>query len=69
MASVSESSFENRLNNAQTLLTHLQSIANYSELNSDLSIANLNSKVQELLVTNLEIAVKAQTYSVSVDAK
>lgn len=69
MASVSESSFGNRLNNAQTLATHLQSIANYSELNSELSIANLNSKVQELLVTNAEIAVKAQTYSASVDAK
>ena len=47
MASVSESSFGNKLNNAQTLATHLQSIANYSELNSELSIANLNSKVQE----------------------
>ena len=69
MASVSESSFGNRLNNAQTLATHLESIANYSELNSELSIANLNSKVQELLITNSEIAIKAQTYSASVDAK
>ena len=58
MASVSESSFGNRLNNAQILATHLQSIENYSELNSELSIANLNSKVQELLVTNAEIATK-----------
>ena len=69
MASVSESSFGNRLNNALTLETHLQSIANYSELNSELSIANLNSKVQELLVTNAEIATKVQTYSAAVDAK
>ena len=69
MANVSESSFGNRLNNAQTLATHLESISNYSELNTELSIANLNSKVQELLITNLEIAVKAQTYSASVDAK
>ena len=45
MASISENSFGKRLENAQALATNLQSFANYSELNAELSIVNLNSKV------------------------
>ena len=69
MASISENSFGKRLENAQALSTNLQSFANYSELNAELSIVNLNSKVQELLLNNAEVASKAQTYSASVTAK
>ena len=69
MASVSESSFGKRLENAQALATHLQSIENYAELNAELSIANLNIKIQELQTNNAEVATKSQTYSMSVDAK
>ena len=69
MASISENSFGKRLENAQALSTNLQSFTNYSELNAELSIGNLNSKVQELLLNNAEVASKAQTYSASVNAK
>ena len=48
MASISENSFGKRLENAQALSTNLQTFINYSELNAELSIVNLNSKVQEL---------------------
>ena len=69
MASISENSFGKRLENAQALSTNLQSFANYSELNTELSIENLNSKVLELLNNNAEVASKSQTYSSSVTAK
>lgn len=69
MASLSESSFGKRLDNAQALATHLQSFTNYAELNAELSIANLNAKVQELLTNNSQVATKSQSYSMSVDAK
>jgi hypothetical protein len=69
MANISETSFGKRLDNAQALATNLQEFGNYSELNAELSIANLNSKVQELLSTNTEVATKIQTYSMTIDAK
>lgn len=69
MASISETSFGKKLDNAQALATHLQSFNNYAELNSELSIANLNSKVQELLNNNADVASKLQSYSISVEAK
>ena len=69
MARVSESSFGKRLDNAQALATHIQFFANYTELNSELSVANLNSKVQELQTNNGDVAGKLQSYSISVDAK
>ena len=69
MASISETSFGKKLDNAQALATHLQSFNNYSELNTELSIANLNSKVQELLNNNADVASKLQSYSISVEAK
>ena len=47
MANISETSFGKRLDNAQALATNLQEFGNYSELNAELSIANLNSKVQQ----------------------
>ena len=69
MANISETSFGKRLENAQALATHLQEFENYTKLNAELSIANLNSKVQELLSTNTEVATKIQTYSMTIDAK
>jgi hypothetical protein len=69
MASISETSFGKKLDNAQALATHLQSFNNYAELNSELSIINLNSKVQELLNNNAVVASKLQSYSISVEAK
>jgi hypothetical protein len=69
MASISETSFGKRLDNAQALATNLQEFGNYSELNAELSIQNLNNKVQELLTTNSEVATKIQSYSMTIDAK
>lgn len=69
MPSISETSFGKKLDNAQALATHLQSFGNYAELNAELSIANLNSKVQELLTNNSDVAGKLQSYSISVEAK
>ena len=69
MASISENSFGKRLDNAQALATHIQSFGNYTELNAELSVSNLNSKVQELLNNNAEVASKLQSYSMVVDAK
>jgi hypothetical protein len=69
MASMSETSFGKRLDNAQALATNLQEFGNYSELNAELSIQNLNNKVQELLTTNSEVATKIQSYSMTIDAK
>ena len=69
MASISETSFGKKLENAQALATHLQSFNNYAELNAELSVANLNNKVQELLNNNALVASKLQSYSISVEAK
>lgn len=69
MASLSENSFGKRLDNAQALATHIQSFTNYTELNEELSVSNLNSKVQELLTNNSQVASKLQSYSMVVDAK
>ena len=43
MASISETSFGKRLDNAQALSTHIQSFQGYAELNAELSILNLNN--------------------------
>ena len=69
MVSISETSFGKRLDNAQALATNLQEFGNYSELNAELSISNLNNKVQELLTTNSDVATKIQSYSMTIDAK
>ena len=69
MASVSETSFGKRLDNAQALATNIQTFGNYTELNAELSLANLNSKVQELLTNNADVAGKLQSYSISVESK
>ncbi len=69
MASISETSFGKRLDNAQALATHILSFTNYAELNAELSVANLQNKVQELLTKNAEVAGKLQSYSMIVDAK
>ena len=69
MARISETSFGKRLDNAQALATNLQEFGNYSELNAELSISNLNNKVQELLATNSDVATKIQSYSMTIDAK
>ena len=50
MASISETSFGKKLDNAQALATHLQSFNNYAELNAELSVDNLNNKVHYYLV-------------------
>ena len=68
MASISETSFGKKLENAQALATHLQSFNNYAELNAELSVANLNNKVQELLNNNALVASKLQSYSIAVEA-
>lgn len=69
MASISETSFGKRLDNAQALSTHLQSFQDYAELNAELSISNLNSKINESLTNNSEVATKLLAYSLSVDKK
>ena len=69
MASISESTFGKKLDNAQALATNIQSFGNFVELNAELKLTNLNSKIQELLTTNADVATKLQSYSISVDSK
>ena len=69
MASTSESSFGKRLDNAKALSSTILSFGSYTELNAELSLANLNNKVQELLSSNADVANKLQTYSITIEAK
>jgi len=69
MAVISESSFGKKLDNAQALSTHIKSFGNYTELNEELTIANLDAKIQELFTNNSEVANKLQTYSMTIDSK
>ncbi|WP_310555562.1 hypothetical protein [Flavobacterium sp.] len=69
MASISENSFGKRLDNAQALATHIESFGSYTELNAELSLETLNSKITELSNNNTEVATKLQSYSISVDTK
>ena len=69
MASTSESSFGKRLDNAKSLETHILSFSNYIEINTELTKASLNTKINDLLLINGEIANYLQAYSMGVDIK
>jgi hypothetical protein len=69
MASTTETSFGKRLESAQALATHIGSFTNYTALNTELTVANLNAIIDELKILNADIAGKLQAYSMTVDDK
>ena len=63
MASQSEVTFGARLNNAQTLQTHLQSFKDYTSSNKALLPAALQKLIDETRSQNADVAGETQTYS------
>lgn len=69
MASNSETTFGARLNNAQTLATHLQSFKAYVSQTPDQSIANVQALITGIKAQNTTTAGNKQDYSATVDLR
>ena len=69
MASTSEVTFGSRLNNAETLATHLQSFKDYVAQTPDQSVANVQAVITNIKAHNNTTAGNKQDYSAAVDLK
>jgi len=69
MASKAEATFGARLNNAEKMITYLESFPTYNPQNAELSITNLKALVQEIKTTNDTTAGNAQVYGAAVEVR
>ena len=69
MASNSEVTFGARLNNAQTLQTHLQSFPAFTSTNPEVMPTALQTFIDGIITQNKDVASNAQKYSAAVNTR